>query len=81
MPTTGDRAATNPTPLFPDLTDAQANGLACVVCPEDYTTSTAPHVPIGRSVATGSQVFACAQPCAPLVGYTPPADAAVVSVP
>lgn len=58
MPDTGDRAATDLTALYRNLTDAQANGLACIFCGDDYTTSTVPHAPVGRSTA-GSQVFAC----------------------
>lgn len=42
---------------MPALTEAQADGLVCVVCGGDEPT-----VPVGRS-DTGSQVFACAQCC------------------
>jgi hypothetical protein len=45
------------------LTPAQADGLACVVCGADYLTVRVPHRPVGRSV-TGSQVFACSATCA-----------------
>jgi hypothetical protein len=51
------------TTLHPDLTDAQADGLACVVCGEDYTEFLGDTVPVGVS-ATGSQVFACETGCA-----------------
>ncbi|MFB7289002.1 hypothetical protein [Actinacidiphila glaucinigra] len=50
-------------PVPQDLTPAQADGLACVVCHADYLTVRTPHVPVGRS-STGSQVFACV-PCLP----------------
>lgn len=48
-----------------NLTDAQADGLACVVCRRDYLTCPAGtrRVPVGRSI-TGSQVFACVGECA-----------------
>ncbi|MDL4772910.1 hypothetical protein [Actinomadura xylanilytica] len=39
------------------LTDAQRDGLACVVCSVSYLTSTAPSVPVGT--VDGAQVFAC----------------------
>ena len=39
------------------LSEAQADGLACVVCDGDEPT-----VPVGWS-DTGSQVFACAECC------------------
>lgn len=58
--------------VFHDLTDEQADGLACIVDNADFTTTGIPNVPVGYSV-TRSQVFACAQPCAPLVGYRSPA--------
>lgn len=48
--------------LHRDLNDAQADGLACVVCNEDYTEFLGDTVPVGVS-ATGSQVFACAVGC------------------
>ena len=50
---------------FTNLTDAQADGHACVVCRLDYDTAPAStrQVPVGRSV-TGSQVFACVGECA-----------------
>ncbi len=40
------------------LTPAQADGLACVVCNADFLAVKVPHRPVGRS-HTGSQVFAC----------------------
>ena len=59
-------------PTFPSLNAEQAAGLACVVCFTDFTTSPRPHVPVGVSASTRSQVFACADVCAPLVGYVAP---------
>lgn len=44
------------------LTEAQADGLACVICGADYLRVRLAHVPVGRS-ATGSQVFACVGRC------------------
>jgi excisionase family DNA binding protein len=46
-------------PVLDGLADAQADGLACVVCGTGYLTNHVAHVPVGRS-HTGSQVFACA---------------------
>ncbi|MEU4801055.1 helix-turn-helix domain-containing protein [Actinosynnema sp. NPDC023587] len=40
------------------LSEAQADGRACVVCGSDFLTTRASHLPVGRS-STGSQVFAC----------------------
>lgn len=48
---------------YQHLTTAQADGLACVTCNADYLTVRTPHVPVDRS-HTGSQIFACAGPCA-----------------
>jgi len=46
-------------PVLDGLTDAQADGLACVVCAVNFLHPGAgSHVPVGRS-HTGSQVFAC----------------------
>jgi hypothetical protein len=55
--------AGGPDRIFTNLTERQAEGLACVVCGADYLTDTVPHVPVGRS-HTGSQVFACQAGCA-----------------
>lgn len=44
--------------IITGLTLAQADGLACVTCGDDYLRLRVLHVPVGRSVA-GSQVFAC----------------------
>lgn len=53
--------------IWPQLTPAQADGLACVICECDYLSYHVSHVPVGRSV-TGSQVFACAAACARQAG-------------
>jgi excisionase family DNA binding protein len=45
-------------PVLDGLSDAQADGMACVVCGADYLTVKVAHGPVGRS-RTGSQVFAC----------------------
>ncbi|GAA0632577.1 hypothetical protein GCM10010174_62070 [Kutzneria viridogrisea] len=54
----GDTAVRQP------LTQAQADGLACVACGRDYLHDPArtPSSPVGQS-ATGSQIFACAPGC------------------
>lgn len=57
-------------PIFPNLNHEQADGLACIVCNADFTTTGIRAVPVGWSV-TRSQVFACADLCAPAVGYRP----------
>lgn len=44
---------------YEELTKLQADGLACVVCGVDYVRTAIPHVPVGRSAETSSQVFAC----------------------
>jgi len=36
-------------PLFDDLNNEQANGIACIVCGTDYTTSDVYSVPVGYS--------------------------------
>lgn len=58
---------------FTNLTDAQADGLACVFCGTDYLTTPAGTriVPVGRSIA-GSQVMACVSPrqCAEQLAVT-----------
>ena len=50
--------------VFTGLTPAQADGLACVACGEDYTEFPGNTVPVGVTEA-GDQVFACADRCAP----------------
>lgn len=57
--------------MFAGLTDAQADGLACVVCGLDYLHhGSSVSVPVGRSV-TGSQVFACVGPCGEAIAADP----------
>lgn len=60
--------------LFYDLNAEQADGLACVECYADFTTTNTPHVPVGCAASTRCQVFACA----PAVGYVPPAGEQLV---
>ncbi|HEX5120451.1 MAG TPA: helix-turn-helix domain-containing protein [Pseudonocardiaceae bacterium] len=48
------RAAVTPN----GLSDAQADGRACVICGADFPAVQAASYPVGRSLA-GSQVFAC----------------------
>jgi hypothetical protein len=48
--------------LHPNLTEAQADGLACVVCGEDFMASPIAHVPV--DVYAGGQLFACEGRCA-----------------
>jgi hypothetical protein len=59
-------------PIFNDLNNEQADGLACVRvrCKADFRTTGIRAVPVGESI-TGSQVFACADLCAAAVGYRP----------
>ena len=59
--------------VFDDLNNEQADGLACIVCNTDFTITGIRSVPVGISAVTRSQVFACADLCAPAVGYRPPA--------
>lgn len=47
---------------FTDVNEAQADGLACVICGNDYRQLVVAHRPVGRS-HTGSQVFACSGEC------------------
>jgi hypothetical protein len=58
--------------VFDNLNNEQADGLACIVCNADYTTTGIYSVPVGISETTRSQVFACEAMCAPAVGYRPP---------
>lgn len=46
------------------LSAAQADGQACVVCGRSFRVGGSVAVPVGRSVSTGSQVFACVSGCA-----------------
>ncbi|GAA0538664.1 hypothetical protein GCM10011581_05730 [Saccharopolyspora subtropica] len=57
--------------IITGLTDAQADGLACVICGLDYLlTRGSVSVPVGRSM-TGSQVFVRIDRCAELAGVDP----------
>jgi hypothetical protein len=58
-------------PIFPNLNAEQADGLACIVCNADFTTTGIYSVPVGFSASTRSQVFACEAACAGAVGYRP----------
>jgi hypothetical protein len=58
-------------PIFHDLNNEQADGLACIVCNADFTITGIRSVPVGVA-AIGGQVFACEALCAPAVGYRPP---------
>jgi hypothetical protein len=49
---------------FWHLNAAQADGMACVVCGASFLTAKITSVPVGRSPADESQVFACKEPCA-----------------
>lgn len=67
--TIGLRRAARPAPDAPDtdtvlagLTEAQADGLACVICGTDYLRVRLAHVPVGRSLS-GSRVLACVGRC------------------
>jgi hypothetical protein len=56
---------TNPDRVFTGLTEAQADGLACVECGADLATAGVSSYPVGVS-ETGSQVFACFGECSAL---------------
>ena len=61
----------NPETVFSGLTDAQADGLGCVVCGRDYLRApVSVSLLVGRSL-TGSQVFACEGRCGELAGADP----------
>ncbi len=49
---------------FWHLSGPQADGLACVVCGANFLLRKIMSVPVGRSPADESQVFACKEPCA-----------------
>jgi hypothetical protein len=53
----------NPNKIIQDLTDLQADGLACPVCGANYLQLVVASVPVGCSM-TGSQVHACVGECA-----------------
>jgi len=68
----GLQRAARPAPGTPNadavlagLTEAQADGMACVICGTDYQRVRLAHVPVGRSLS-GSQVFACVGRCSAL---------------
>ncbi|UXY29460.1 hypothetical protein [Streptomyces sp. HUAS TT20] len=48
---------------FWHLNAAQADGMACVVCGANFLTAKITSVPVGRSPADETQVFACKSPC------------------
>ncbi|BCM69019.1 MULTISPECIES: hypothetical protein [Streptomyces] len=52
---------------FWHLSPAQADGMACVVCGANFLQSKIASVPVGRSPADESQVFACKDPCAAVI--------------
>ncbi|MGW0882902.1 hypothetical protein [Streptomyces sp. NPDC002671] len=52
---------------FWHLNARQADGMACVVCNADFLTAKITSIPVGRSPANESQVFACKDPCAAVI--------------
>ncbi|KUN00591.1 hypothetical protein AQI95_34360 [Streptomyces yokosukanensis] len=52
---------------FWHLNAQQADGMACVVCNADFLNNKIASVPVGRSPADESQVFACKDPCAAVI--------------
>jgi hypothetical protein len=73
--TIGLRRAARPAPDAPntdtalaELTEAQSDGLACVICGTDYLRIRLAHVPVSRSLS-GSQVFACVGRCSALARH------------
>ncbi|MFF8728903.1 hypothetical protein ACF073_20735 [Streptomyces sp. NPDC015171] len=52
---------------FWHLNARQADGMACVVCNADFLNAKITSVPVGRSPADESQVFACKDPCAAVI--------------
>ncbi|WP_369390825.1 hypothetical protein AB5J72_26600 [Streptomyces sp. CG1] len=52
---------------FWHLNAQQADGMACVVCNADFLNNKISSVPVGRSPADESQVFACKDPCAAVI--------------
>ncbi|MFG2927977.1 hypothetical protein [Streptomyces achromogenes] len=52
---------------FWHLNTRQADGMACVVCNADFLNTKITSVPVGRSPADESQVFACKDPCAAVI--------------
>ncbi|GCB53541.1 hypothetical protein [Streptomyces sp. NL15-2K] len=54
---------------FWHLNGAQTDGMACVVCGINFLTTKITSVPVGRSPADDSQVFACKDPCAVVIAH------------
>ncbi|WP_369390940.1 hypothetical protein AB5J72_27290 [Streptomyces sp. CG1] len=52
---------------FWHLNAQQADGMACVVCNADFLKAKIASVPVGRSPADESRVFACKDPCAAVI--------------
>ncbi|KOV63254.1 hypothetical protein [Streptomyces sp. MMG1121] len=52
---------------FWHLNARQSDGMACVVCNTDFLNNKITSVPVGRSPADESQVFACKDPCAAVI--------------
>ncbi|MFJ4799910.1 hypothetical protein [Streptomyces murinus] len=52
---------------FWHMSPRQADGMACVVCGADFLTGRITAVPVGRSPADESQVYACKAPCAAVI--------------
>ncbi|MFF4934975.1 hypothetical protein ACFY2H_39900 [Streptomyces griseofuscus] len=52
---------------FWHMSPRQADGIACVVCGADFLTTKITSVPVGRSPADESQVYACQVPCAAVI--------------
>lgn len=49
---------------FWHLSQAQASGMACVVCGGDLMATKTAFVPVGLEPATHTKVYACREPCA-----------------
>lgn len=68
--------------MWLDLSDVQADGLACVVCARDHCALVPGRLtvsmPVGRS-RTRSQVMACDDPCYPIAARLVEQAAAVAS--
>ncbi|MFK4068096.1 hypothetical protein [Streptomyces sp. NPDC029674] len=47
-----------------NLSLAQAQGDACVMCGSEYRDSAIKRIPVGRDPATEAEVYACVTPCA-----------------
>lgn len=53
--------------IFGALNDEQAAGNACIVCPANFLDFPRDRVELGN----GTGVYACAEPCARLLGFRP----------